>query len=64
MNDDELLALQRAKHADPYMPLSKAKKLQRDESKWRHLNKAATGKPSEPCRYGDGTCVTHSRGTR
>jgi hypothetical protein len=62
MNDDELLAFQRAKHGNPYMPLSMAKKIQREESKWRHLKKAATRTPSEPCHYGDGTCLTHSRG--
>lgn len=62
MNDDELLRLQRAKHGDPYMPLSKARKMQRYESRWRHVKKAAKGKPSEPCRYGDGTCLTHSNG--
>jgi hypothetical protein len=62
MTDDELLAFQRAKHGNPYMPLSMAKKMQREEDKWRHLKEAATGTPREPCRYGDGTCLTHSGG--
>jgi hypothetical protein len=35
MTDDEILAHQRAKHGDPYMPLSMAKKMQREEYKWR-----------------------------
>jgi hypothetical protein len=59
MTDDEMLAFQRAKHGNPYMPLSMAKKMQHEEDKWRHLRKAATGTP-EPCRYGEGTCLTHS----
>lgn len=62
MSDDEMLAFQRAKHGDPYMPLSMAKKMQRDESKWRHLKNSATRTPSEPCRYGDRACLTHSCG--
>ncbi len=61
MTDDEILVSQRAKHGDPYMPLSMAKKMQREEAKWRHLDKAATGIPPEPCHYGDGTCLTHRR---
>ena len=36
MTDDEMLAFQRAKHGNPYMPLSMAKKMQREEYKWRH----------------------------
>jgi hypothetical protein len=40
-----LLAFQRAKHGNPYMPLSMAKKMQHEEDKWRHLRKAATGAP-------------------
>ncbi len=62
LTDDEILAFQRAKYGDPYMPLSMAKKMQHEEHKWRHLKKAATGTPPEPCRYGDGTCLTHSGG--
>lgn len=57
MTDDEM-AHHRAKPGDPSMPLSIAQKMQREESKWRHLRKAAT--PTEPCRYRDGTCLTHS----
>ncbi len=58
MTDDEILAHQRAEHSNPYVPLSMAKKTQHEESKWRHLKKATT--PTEPCRYRDGTCLTHS----
>ena len=68
MTDDEILAFQRAKHGDPYMPLSMAKKMQREEYKWRHMTalaekRAQEGKlrAPEPCRYGDGTCLTHRR---
>ena len=56
MTDDEILAHQRVKHGN-YMPLSMAKKMQREESKWRHLKKTT---PADPCRYRDGTCLTHS----
>jgi hypothetical protein len=62
VTDDEILAHQRARHGNPYMPLSMAKKMQHEEAKWRHLKKGATGAPPEPCRYGDGTCLTHSAG--
>ncbi len=37
MTDDEILVSQRAKHGDPYMSLSMAKKMQQEEAKWRHL---------------------------
>ncbi len=67
MTDDEILAHQRAKHGDPYMPLSMAKKMQRAEYKWRHLGAALAKRAEdgtlpapEPCRYGDGTCLTHT----
>ena len=33
LTDDEILAYQRAKHGNPYMPLSKAKTMQREEYK-------------------------------
>jgi hypothetical protein len=46
------------------MPLSMAKKMLHEEDKWRHLKKTATGTPPEPCRYGDGTCLTHSGDSR
>jgi hypothetical protein len=69
MTDDEMLALQRAKHGNPYMPLSMAKKMQHEEDKWRHVTalakkEAQEGKlpAAEPCRYGDGTCLPHSGG--
>jgi hypothetical protein len=61
MTDDAILAHYRDKHGDPYMPLSMAKKMQHEEAKWRHLEKAATGIRPEPCRYGDRTCLTHRR---
>ena len=60
MTDDEILAHQRAKHGNPYLPLGMAMKMQREEHRWRHLKKATT--PTEPCRYSDGTCLTHSGG--
>ncbi len=65
MTDEErdLRAHQRAKHGDPYMPLSMAKKMQRVERKWSHLRRTQLSAP-EPCRYGDGTCLTHSGGRR
>ena len=40
LTDDEILAYQRAKRGNPYMPLSKAKKMQREEYKWLHLTAA------------------------
>jgi hypothetical protein len=62
MTDDEILAHQRAKHGDPYMPLSMAKKMQREEYKWARMSsqKRVTTAP-KPCRYGNGTCLTHRR---
>ena len=67
MTDDEILAYQRAKHGDPYMPLSMAKKMQREDYKWRHLTAAREQKAREgtlpvpePCHYRDGICLTHS----
>jgi hypothetical protein len=66
MTDAEILAHQRAKHGNPYMPLSVAKEMQRLERKWQHLGaeverKRREGKipEPEPCRYSDGTCLTH-----
>ena len=59
MTDDQTLAHQRAKRGNPYMPLSMAEKMQREEHRWRHLERTT---PAEPCRYGDGTCLTHSAG--
>lgn len=59
MTDAEILAFQRKKHGDPFMPLSMAKKMHREEFKWLHLAKVAPP-PAEPCRYVDGTCATHS----
>jgi hypothetical protein len=41
MTDNEILAFQRAKHGDPYMPLSMAKKMQHEEYKWRHVTALA-----------------------
>lgn len=70
MTDEEILAHRRAKHGDPYMPLSMAKDMQRFERRWAHdtaLHKkgAAAGKlpVPEPCHYGDQTCLTHQRET-
>ena len=67
----KILAHQRAKHGNPYMPLSMAKKMQRAVFKWRHVkalpkHRAQEGKlpAPEPCQYGDGTCLTHSGGRR
>lgn len=67
MTDDEILAYQRAKHGNPYMPLSTAKTMQREEYKWLHLGAAqeqmkreGTLPVPEPCRYRDGICLTHS----
>ena len=37
MTDEEILAHYRHKHRDPYMPLSMAKKIQREDFKWRHV---------------------------
>jgi hypothetical protein len=37
MTDEEILAHYRHKHGDPYMPLSMAKKIQREDFKWRHV---------------------------
>lgn len=59
MTDDEILAYQRAKRGNPYMPLSMAREMQRYVYRWAHLKNAARGTPSEPCRYRDGTCLTH-----
>lgn len=71
MTDEQILTHYRHKHGDPYMPLSMAKKMQREEYKWRHATalakkRAQEGKlpAPEPCRYGDGTCLTHSGGRR
>ena len=68
LTDDEILAYQRAKHGDPYMPMSMAKTMQRAEYKWLHLRAAWERKKREgtlpvpePCRYCDGICLTHSR---
>ena len=67
LTDDEILAYQRAKHGNPYMPLSKAKTMQREEYKWLHLTAAWKQRKREgalpvpePCRYRDGICLTHS----
>lgn len=64
--DEQILADQRAKHGDPYMPLSVAKEMQRLERKWAHMTasyekRAREGKLpiAEPCRYGNGTCLSH-----
>ena len=37
MTDEEILAHYRHQHGNPYMPLSMAKKMQREEYKWAHL---------------------------
>ena len=58
MTDAEIPAFQRKKHGDPYLPLSMAKKMHREEFKWLHLANAAQP-PSQPCRYAHGTCATH-----
>ena len=47
MTDDEMLAFQRAKHGNPYMPLSMAKKMQREEYKWRHATVLAEKRAQE-----------------
>lgn len=67
MTDEEILAYQRAKRGNPYMPLSMAKKMQREDLKWMHLTAAREQKAREgtlpvhePCRYRDGICLTHS----
>ena len=36
MTDDEILAYQRAKHGDPYTPLSAAKSAQSFDYRWLH----------------------------
>jgi hypothetical protein len=66
MTDEQILAHYRHKHGDPYMPLSMAKKMQHEERKWRHATALAKKRSQEgklpapePCRYGDGTCLTH-----
>ena len=72
MTDDEILAYQRARRGNPYMPLSMAKKMQREEYEWLHLTAASekrrregTLPVPEPCRHSDGICLTHSgRDTR
>ena len=71
MTDEQILAHYRHKHGDPYMPLSMAKKMHQAAFKWWHLTalakkRAEEGKlpAPEPCRYGDGTCLTHSGGRR
>ena len=70
MTDEQILAHQRAKHGDPYMPLSMAKKMQRFERRWAedtalHNKRAREGTLPipQPCRYGEGTCLTHRRET-
>jgi hypothetical protein len=40
MTDHELLAYQRERHGDPYMPLSMAKKMQKADFKFWHLGAA------------------------
>jgi len=40
MTDDEVLAHYRAKHGDPYMPLSMAKKMHHQAFKWWHEDAA------------------------
>ena len=40
MTDGQILAYQRAKRGNPYMPLSMAKKMQREDLKWMHLTAA------------------------
>jgi hypothetical protein len=67
MTDDEILIHYRNKHGDPYMPLSMAKKMHQTTFKWWHstalaMKRAQEGKlpVPEPCRYGDGTCLTHT----
>ena len=71
MTDEQVLAHYRRKHGDPYMPLSMAKKMQREERNWRHATALArrgrrrrSSPAPEPCRYSDGTCLTHSGGRR
>lgn len=70
MTDDEIeiLAHQRAKHGDPYMPLSMALKMARFDRRWAHdtaryqkMVREGTLPVPEPCRYGEGTCLTHRR---
>ena len=48
-----------------------AKKMQHEENKWAHapaLHKKRAREGTlpipQPCRYGDGTCLTHSGGRR
>lgn len=36
MTDDEILAYQREKHGNPYMPLSRAKECQSFDYRWLH----------------------------
>ena len=61
MTDDEILAHQRAKYGDPYMPLSMAKKMQREEYNGARMSshKRVTTAP-EQRRYGNEICLTHS----
>ena len=66
MTDEEILAHYRHQHGNPYMPLSMAKKMQREEYKWAHLAalhkkraREGTLPVPQPCRYGNGTCLTH-----
>jgi hypothetical protein len=40
MTDQELLAYERERHGDPYMPLSMAKKIQKADFKFMHLGAA------------------------
>ena len=54
MTDEQILAHQRAKHGNPYMPLSMAKKMQRFERKWAHDDRAAQ-------EEGTGRDAAHSR---
>ena len=61
MTDDEILAYYRAKHHDPYMPLSMAKKMQHGERKWAGMSSKKKAPDPERCRYGDGTCLAHRR---
>ena len=70
MTDDEILVHYRHKHGDPYMPLSMAKKMQREERKWAHMTALHKKREAEgtlpapqPCHYGEGTCLTHRRET-
>ena len=59
MTDQELLAYERERHGDPYMPLSMAKKMQKLDFKFMHLG--AAQKKAERESQEEARCRLHEK---